>query len=838
MRGLAVSIASITLLLFSAAAHAQGSRGDYERAAAIAQRVQGKVLNARIAPVWLEEGQRLWYRLDQPGGGRRWLLADASTGEVSPLFDHEALAAALTRTLGREITPSHLPIERLIVEGDRLYLLVSGELTAWTTDRAISAIEASPEARSRFATVRQAGEARSRRTGQESAIIFFNRSGGSITLHWRDSEGNSRQYGDIAAGQERRQHTYEGHVWEVRADDGRRLGLYEAEPEPTMILIGDPQPPASDAAPHRRREQRRPAATSPDGRWEILFRSHNAAIRDSTSGDEISLTTDGREEVDYRGAAIWSPDSRYIALRRHKRGGDRKVHYVESSPRNTLQPILRSYDYLKPGDPISQDRPVIFESHSGREITVGDHLFDNPWSISNEHWSPDGAEFRFLYNQRGHQALRLLGISTAGDIRTIIDESSPTFIDYSQKTFLHRLEATDELIWASERDGWNHLYLYDAAAGTLKNQITRGQWVVRGVDRVDAEARQIWFRAGGIIPDQDPYHIHYCRVNFDGSGLTILTSGDGTHTVQFAPDRRTFTATWSRVDHPPVTELRRSSDGGLIATLVEADWSALLKTGWKPPQRFIARGRDGATDIWGVIWRPTNFDPSKKYPIIENIYAGPHSAHVPKEFRGHHGQQELAELGFIVVMIDGMGTNHRGKAFHDVAWKNIADAGFPDRILWIRAAAEAEPAMDITRVGIYGGSAGGQNAMRALLDHGDFYSAAVADCGCHDNRMDKIWWNEAWMGWPVDESYERSSNVVDAHKLRGKLFLIVGETDTNVDPASTMQVVDALIRADKDFDLLVVPGVGHGALSSPYARRRFQDFFVRNLWNCEPRHAD
>jgi dipeptidyl aminopeptidase/acylaminoacyl peptidase len=430
--------------------------------------------------------------------------------------------------------------------------------------------------------------------------------------------------------------------------------------------------------------------------------------------------------------------------------------------------------------------------------------------------------------------MRFVGISTAGEVRTIIEEQSPTFIDYSQKTYLHRLPETDQYLWSSERDGWNHLYLYDARTGESR-QVTRGKWVVREVDRVDAEKQQVWFRAGGIRPEQDPYHLHYCRVNFDGSGLVILTDGDGTHSIQPSPDGETFVDTYSRVDLPPVTELRSASDGALIAALASADASELLSAGWRMPERFVATGRDGETDIWGMILRPTNFDPEKKYPVIEYIYAGPHGAHVPKEFRSHYGQQELAELGFILVMIDGMGTNHRGKAFHDVAWKNIADAGFPDRVLWIKAAAGKEPAMDITKVGIYGGSAGGQNAMRALLDHNDFYDAAVADCGCHDNRMDKIWWNEAWMGWPVDKSYEKSSNVVDAHKLEGKLLLVVGEADENVDPSSTLQVVDALIRADKDFEFLLVPGAGHGALGNPYARRRMWDFFVRNLLEVEPR---
>ena len=254
----------------------------------------------------------------------------------------------------------------------------------------------------------------------------------------------------------------------------------------------------------------------------------------------------------------------------------------------------------------------------------------------------------------------------------------------------------------------------------------------------------------------------------------------------------------------------------------------MLQTGWKIPERFAAKGRDGTTDIYGVIFRPTNFDPAKKYPIIEEIYAGPQDSFVPKRFASFYPHQAMAELGFIVVQIDGMGTSNRSKKFHDVCWKNLADAGLPDRILWIRAAAAKYPYLDLNRVGIYGGSAGGQSAAAAVMTHGDFYKAAVADCGCHDNRMDKIWWNEQWMGWPVGPQYAANSNVTLAPGLKGKLLLIVGEMDTNVDPASTMQVVDALIRADKDFELLVIPGSNHGAAESPYGRRRRADFFVRN----------
>ncbi len=335
-----------------------------------------------------------------------------------------------------------------------------------------------------------------------------------------------------------------------------------------------------------------------------------------------------------------------------------------------------------------------------------------------------------------------------------------------------------------------------------------------------------------MYPGKDPYFVHYYRINFDGTGLTTLTTADANHVVNFSPDRAYYVDTYSRVDLPPVSELRR---GGRLARRAAgaADIAALKKAGWKPPEVFVAKGRDGKTDIWGVILRPTNFDPAKKYPVIENIYAGPQGSFVPKSFAAFSGMQATAELGFIVVQIDGMGTNNRSKAFHDVAWKNLGDAGFPDRILWHKAVAAKYPYYDITRVGLYGTSAGGQNSLGGLLFHPDFYKAAVSSAGCHDNRMDKIWWNEQWMGWPIGPEYAASSNVDNAHRLQGKVLLVVGEMDNNVDPASTYQVVNQLIKHNKNFDLLVIPNALHTS-GGAYGDHKRYDFFVQHLLGVKP----
>jgi dipeptidyl aminopeptidase/acylaminoacyl peptidase len=360
----------------------------------------------------------------------------------------------------------------------------------------------------------------------------------------------------------------------------------------------------------------------------------------------------------------------------------------------------------------------------------------------------------------------------------------------------------------------------------------KGNWLVRDVDFVDDSNRQIWFEAGGMNPGQDPYFTQWCRINFDGTGLTKLTDADGTHTVTFSHDRKYYTDTRQRVDLPPVAQLRRTADQKVIMDLEKGDASALLAAGFRSPEVFVAKGRDGKTDIWGIIIRPTNFDPSKKYPVIENIYAGPHGSFVAKTFSAVSPDQALAELGFIVVHIDGMGTSNRSKAFHDVAFKNLGDAGFPDRILWHKAVAAKYPSYDISRAGIFGTSAGGQSSLGGALFYPGFYKVVVTNSGCHDNRMDKIWWNEQWMSWPLGPHYAASSNVDNAYRLQGRVLIIVGEMDTNVAPAS-LQLVNALVKAHKHFDMLYIPGQNHGVgvLANEHYR---DDYFVHNLLGVEP----
>jgi len=339
----------------------------------------------------------------------------------------------------------------------------------------------------------------------------------------------------------------------------------------------------------------------------------------------------------------------------------------------------------------------------------------------------------------------------------------------------------------------------------------------------------------GKIPEEDPYNIHYYRIDLDGKNLVDLTPERANHEANFSrPNKESFIDTYSTIDQAPVTVLRSLKDGHIISTLETADISRLQATGWKAPEVFVAPGRDGKTDMWGLIQRPSNFDPSKKYPVIEYIYSGPGDQYVPKKFTPWlYNLQELAELGFIVVQLDAMTTSFRSLDFEQVCYKNLKDAGFPDRIEWIKAAAKKYPYMDIERMGIYGCSAGGQEALGALLFYGDFYKAAYAACGCHDNRMDKIWWNEQWMGYPVDQSYIDCSNVEHAKNLKGKLMLVVGEMDDNVDPSSSYQVVNALVKAGKDFEFILLPGAHH-TMGETYGEHKRYDFFVKNLLGVEP----
>jgi dipeptidyl aminopeptidase/acylaminoacyl peptidase len=771
------SAAVFLFLVFTSAAPAlaQGTVADYQRAMGLREAYQNLAVGVPDAPTWVARTNRFWFRRSVKGGNE-FVLVNPDTKTLAPPFDHARLAEALNKSAGT---------------ANAKYTAVTLPFNSFTF------------------------------TDNETAITFVIGPGGAAG----GGGGGGRGGGPGFDGPPTWKCSLDTYTCTPPAQGrgaGRGRGVGGGLTGPVRAPFD-----VNGAEPKK----------SPDGKFEALIQNYNVAIRPAGAAakDTKLLSTDGSEGGYYDPASlVWSFDSTKLVVYKVTPGFRRFVHYVESSPEDQLQPKDSVMQYAKPGDVLDVERPFVFDVTTGTSQAVDNALFPNAYDMTPMSWRKDSTAFTLEYNQRGHQVYRVIEVSAAtAKARAVIDEQSKTFFCYSGKKFRSDVADGKEVVWMSERDGWNHLYLYDGVTGAVKNQITKGDWAVRNVVRVDEETRQIVFSANGMYPGKDPYFVHYYRVNFDGTGLTPLTTADANHTVWFSPDRQFYVDAYSRVDQAPVSELHKAADASLVMNVQKADITELVKAGWKAPEVFVAKARDGKTDIWGVIFRPTNFSASRKYPVIENIYAGPQGSFVPKNFAAYNQMQAQAEIGFIVVQIDGMGTNYRSKAFHDVAWRDLKDAGFPDRILWHKAVAAKYPYYDITRVGLYGTSAGGQNSLGGLLFFPEFYKAAVSAAGCHDNRMDKIWWNEQWMGWPIGEQYAASSNVDNAYRLQGKVLLVVGEMDHNVDPSSTMQVVNQLYKHNKDFDLLVVPGMDHGN-GGPYGEHKRFDFFARHLLDVKP----
>jgi dipeptidyl aminopeptidase/acylaminoacyl peptidase len=822
LRTLARTALFAATLLAAPRLQAQGTAEDYARAAQLGQRFTGLLVDVAERPTWID-ADRFWYRKSVRGGNEFVLVTVSSKAKSAP-FDHARLAAGLNAVTQGRATALTLPFTSFTVDGTRAVQVTVGPSSYECT----------------------------------LSDYVCSRTGAAPT-----GPGAGGRGGAVPAADD---------IWEVPSEDWDEDRSQELEVFAARLRLAQAQVPGQaqvDTAVLR----------SPDGTREVYVQNYNLWVRpvaaNGTNGaggrggagggrggapgampgaaprePGVQLTWDGSEGNAYvlggggNRAVRWSPDGKKLAALRVTPGYQRLVRFIETSPSDQLQPKWREQYYQKPGDVVTQRVPVLIDVESKRVTPVDNALFPNAYAITALAWWEDSRGFTFEYNQRGHQVYRVIEVdATTGKARALISEEPETFFSYrppddalgSGGGTRWRRDLADgrEILWMSERDGWKHLYLYDGRTGRVKNQVTKGAWVLRNVHAVDTAARRIWFVANGRDAGQDPYFLKYHRINFDGTGLVSYTPEDGTHTVTWSTDTAYYVDQWQRPDLPTVTVLKRTSDQSVVMELERGDASALVAAGYQMAEPFVAKGRDGVTDIWGVIVKPTSFDPSKQYPVIEQIYAGPQGSFAPKTFQVSGATRTLAEHGFIVVQVDGMGTANRSKAFHDVAWRNLGDAGFPDRVLWHKAIAAKYSWYDATRVGIYGGSAGGQNAMGALLFHGDFYTAAFSSVGCHDNRMDKIWWNEQWMGWPIGEHYERASNMVNAHLLKGKLMLVVGELDTNVDPASTMQVVNALVRAQKDFELIVLPGQGH-TNGGAYGVRRMTDFFVRSLTDATP----
>jgi dipeptidyl-peptidase-4 len=595
---------------------------------------------------------------------------------------------------------------------------------------------------------------------------------------------------------------------------------------------------------------------SPDGKRAAFIKDWNLWVRDVATKQERQLTTDGVKNFGYatdnagwaksdRAILKWSPDSRKIATQQQD---ERQVGDMYLLETRVGQPILHTWKYSFSGDSIvPMIHRVIIDVDAGRVIRLKmppdfhrATYFDDIL-MSDYNWSPDGSRLALASVTRDHRTATLkLADAATGDVRTVMSESTNTH--YESRTGWQVLWPTNEVIWYSQRDDWGQLYLYDLNTGALKRKITSGEGPVTQIVRIDEQTRTLWYQAKGRERGQDPYFAHYYRIGLDGGDQVSLTPDDGDHSIQLSPSGQFLVDTYSKPDVPPVVALR-DRDGKLVMPLEKADISRLVATGWKPPISITMKAHDGKTDLYGLMFRPTNFDSTRKYPIINNIYPGPFQASAgSRKFTAARGdRQALAELGFVVVAIDGMGTEQRSKSFHDAYYGAMGrDNTLPSQIAGMKDLARRYPWIDIDRVGIYGHSGGGFAAADAMFRFGDFFKVGISESGNHDQRLYEDDFGERYQGPLVRNSdktdnYAAEANQNQAKNLRGKLLLMTGTLDYNVPPDNTYLVVDALIKANKDFDLLIIPNGGHAyGSASNYVMRRRWDYFVRGLLNADP----
>ena len=599
---------------------------------------------------------------------------------------------------------------------------------------------------------------------------------------------------------------------------------------------------------------------SPDGERVVFIRDHNLWVRERRSGEETQLTTDGEELFGYgtnnagwvrrdRPVVKWSPDSRKIATFRHDARG---VGTMTLASTKVGHPEVDTWPYPLPED------TVIFRVHRivlDLDRSDGDYMVrldmapDQHRSTCSDHiecggelgdleWSADSDHFVFVSSSRDHKVAQVrMADAASGEVRDIFTEVEETF--YESQSGWRYLSDSEEILWFSQRDNWGNLFLYDANTGRLKRKVTDGEWNVLDIQSVDEDERTVTFIGNEREPG-DPYFQYLYRVGLDGGTVDLLTPDSADHSVSIAPDGSYFVDSYSTPVVPPVHVLR-DHDGRRVMTLETADISRLEASGWEPPMPFTVKARDGDTDLHGLLFRPLDFDPEASYPVVNYLYPGPQSGSVgSRSFRASHRDlQSIAELGFVVIELDAMGTPMRSKAFHEAYYGNMGDNGLPDQMGGIEQLAERHPWIDATRVGIYGHSGGGFAAADAIMRYPDFYSVAVSQAGNHDNRNYEDDWGEKWQGllevYPDGTTnYDNQANQLLAANLEGKLLIAHGTLDTNVPPSNTMLVVDALIAANKDFDLLMLPNRGHGFGNEPYMMRRRWDYFVRHLLGAEP----
>jgi dipeptidyl-peptidase 4 len=608
----------------------------------------------------------------------------------------------------------------------------------------------------------------------------------------------------------------------------------------------------------------RSSVTSPDGRYAAYIREHNLWVRDLATNADRQLTTDGQEHFGYatnnagwiRSDApvlLWSPDSRRIATFQHDSRGVSEMYLVTT---NVGPPRLHAWRYPHPQDSvIFRIHRVVIEVEPARVIrlrmppdqhrsTISDHVADGTRFLDVQ-WYPDASHLAFVSSSRDHrEAVFRVANAATGEVRTVFEERSPTQFQSGFAGIGHAnwrvLPASNDVLWWSQRADWGHLFLYDLRTGALKRQLTSGSWNVAEVLHVDG--RSLYFTGIGREAGRDPYFHHLYRIGLDGRGLTLLTPEDANHTITFSPDGQHFVDTYSTPTTPPVSVLRRTN-GQVALQLERADIARLTATGWQPPAPFVVKARDGVTDLYGLMFTPTQLDATRRYPIVNYIYPGPWGSSVgSRSFSpARRDHQALAELGFVVVAIDGMGTEYRSKSFGDAYYGDMADNTLPDQIAGMRELARRHPFIDIERAGIWGHSGGGFAAAGALFRYPEFFKVGVSQAGNHDNRNYEDDWGERFQGLLQrtngGDNYDSQANQLVAHNLRGRLLLSHGAMDDNVPPYNTYLVVDALIRANRDFDLIVFPQQRHGfGTDDNYMMRRRWDYFVRYLLGAEPPH--
>ena len=593
---------------------------------------------------------------------------------------------------------------------------------------------------------------------------------------------------------------------------------------------------------------------SPDKKWRAFTKDYNLFVENLETAEEIQLSFHGKRDFEYasylgwgdiikgengnrpdRFMVSWSPDSKKIYTQIVDLRIAEKMYMLDFSQEEKFRPELLSYYRGSPGDTtVVKYIPVIFDVESNKE-TILSGLTHTHFAGGGLTWGKESESLSGVFAHRGFKSLDIIEVDAkTGNIQKKYSESSDTNLE---RGINFRRVGENQFLLTSQKSGWNHIYLHDWKTGKLIKQLTTGDFVVNSIVHVDEDKKLVYFIASGREKDRNPYYQHLYKVNMDGTGLHLLTPENAFHEIHLSPDKKYLVDNYSTVNQPTRSVLRDMERGEILMEISKADISKLQAKGYRSPQPFSAIAKDGKTEIFGIYYLPTEFDASKSYPIIDYTYTGPHTASTPKTFKaglfGH--QQPMAELGFVVVTVDGLGTADRSKAFSDVSYRNLGD-GTTDHVLAIKQLAEKNPYMDVDRVGIFGHSAGGYDAGRAMLLHPDFYKVGVASAGDHDHRMEKAWWPEMYMGYPVGDFYHEQSNITNAANLKGRLLLAHGGIDENVNPSATFKFAEALINAGKDFDLFIWPSRSHsfGRPPGDYFTKKRWDYFLLHLKGEEP----